>query len=80
VARPSFNLEDELDEWVKERLVPGQSKSRWYRYSVRTTRDCDKILDELFEEYEYEERREFILSAVSEKAEETKQKADRKPD
>ena len=77
MAKPSFNLDDDIDKWVEDRLVYGQTKSAWYRYAVRTTMECDEVLDELFEKYEYDKRREFVLNAVSEKVKETKRNADR---
>lgn len=44
--------------------MPGQSKSSWYRYAVNTMIETDPILDELFEPYQFDERTEFIETAV----------------
>jgi len=80
MARASFTLDDDLDDWVESRLVAGQAKAVWYRYAVQTTMQCDPILDELYERYQYEERQEFIEAAVKEKVEEVKKEADRGSD
>lgn len=72
MAQTSFRLDDELSEWVEDRLIAGQNKSTWYRYAVRMGMENDELLDELFEPYEYEKRREFVMNAVAEKVEETK--------
>ena len=73
MARTSFTYDDELDEWVEDRLVPGQSKSAWIRYAVETTYAVDGILDELYEPYEYDERQDLVEEAVREKVDELKQ-------
>lgn len=73
MAKTSFQMDDSTMDWVESRLVYGQSKSAWFRYAAQTTVEVDEVLDELYESHEYEKRREFILNAVSEKVEETKQ-------
>ncbi len=72
MAQTSFQLDDDLNNWVESRLTYGQSKSSWFRYAAQTTHELDEVLDELFEEHEYDKRREFVRQAVSEKVEETK--------
>lgn len=67
MARPSFQVDDEVEEFVEDRLIPGQSKSVWYRYAVETVMAVDPILDEEFEKYDYEEWQAFIEEAVREK-------------
>lgn len=67
MARPSFQIEDEAENWVEERLVHGVSKSAWYRYAIKTMIQCDPILDQLYERYEWEKRQEFVEAAVKEK-------------
>lgn len=69
MAQPGFIIEDRVDEWVESRLVPGQSKSEWYRYAVTTIMQSDPQLDKLYEPYEYEKRQEFVEKAVQEKIE-----------
>lgn len=76
MARPSFQIDDEAADWVESRLVPGQSKSAWYRYATKTMIQCDAYLDDLYEHYQYEERQEFIEAAVVEKIERAKNKSD----
>lgn len=79
MAQASFRLDDQIEEWVKTRLVAGQNKSIWYRYAVETTMQCDPILDEIYERYEYEKRQEFVEMAVKEKVEQVKNSSDKKP-
>jgi hypothetical protein len=69
----SAQIADDFEEWIEGRLVPGQSKSAWVRYALQSTQNCDELLDELFEPYEYDKRKAFIEEAVAEKVEETKQ-------
>lgn len=69
MAKASFVVEDDLDNRVERRLVPGQSKASWYRYAVQTVMNSDIMLDEMYEPYQHEERREFIEEAVREKIE-----------
>ncbi|MFC7131643.1 MULTISPECIES: hypothetical protein [Salinibaculum] len=73
MARASFIVEDDLDSQVENRLVAGQSKASWYRYSVETIMACDILLDDLYEPYQHDERREFIEEAVAEKIEREKE-------
>lgn len=64
MARTSFTLPDEVDEFVEERLVYGQSKSEWYRYASSLTADIEEELDELYDPFQFPERREFVRAAV----------------
>lgn len=72
MARPSFQIRDDIDEWVESRLVAGQAKSVWYRYATKTIMQCDPILDEMYERYQYEKRQEFVEAAVKEKVDRMK--------
>ena len=72
MARASFTLEDEADEWVESRLIPSQPKAAWYRYSVKTIMQVDAQLDELYQPYEYQKRQEFVEAAVREKIDSVK--------
>jgi len=76
MAQASFRLDDDIDEWVNTRLVAGQNKSVWYRYSVETTMQIDPILDMLYDRYEYDKRQEFIEAAVKEKVDRVQQQSD----
>jgi Arc/MetJ-type ribon-helix-helix transcriptional regulator len=67
----SAQITDEFEEWIDSRLVPGQNKSAWVRYALQNTQNCDELLDELFEPYEYDKRKMFIQEAVQEKYERT---------
>jgi hypothetical protein len=62
---------------VESRLVSGQAKAVWYRYAVETIIQTDPILDELYDRYQYEERSEFVESAMKEKVKRVKQEADK---
>jgi len=44
---------------------------------VETTIQIDPILDELYDRYQYEERSEFVESAMKEKVKRVKQEADK---
>lgn len=72
MAQTSFKLSDDLDDWIEQRLTYGQSKGQWFRYAAQTTHELDEILDELYEEHQYDQRREFVVNAIAEKVEETK--------
>ncbi len=67
MARASFQIDDENNDWVESRLVYGQSKSSWYRYAMTTIMQIEECLDELYEPHEYEKRQEFVEKAVREK-------------
>ena len=72
MAKASFQINDEVREWVESRLYPGQNLSIWYRYAVESVMQVDPILDELYERHQYDERQEFIEAAVKEKVERAK--------
>ena len=76
MATTSFRIEDEIDNWVESRLVPGQSKSVWYQYATRTTMAVDPILDDLYERYQYDERQDLIEAAVKKEVERRKAEVD----
>jgi hypothetical protein len=79
MAQPSFRVDDSVDNFVESRLIAGQAKSVWYRYAVESIMQCDPILDDIYDRYEYEKRQEFIEVAVKEKVDEVKQSADKQP-
>jgi hypothetical protein len=64
MAQPSFRIDDDLEQFVESRIIEGQAKSVWYRYSIETTIQVDPILDEIFEPYQYEKRKELVEAAV----------------
>lgn len=64
MARASFTLDDEIEEWVENRMAYGQSKSAWYRYAAETMMGVEPILDEVYERYQYEDRQELVEAAV----------------
>lgn len=70
MARTTLTYEDDIDEWVQERLVAGQNRTDWLRYAVKTGFAVDGILDELYDPWEYEKRQEFVEAAVREKVDE----------
>jgi len=65
-----FRLQDDIEEQIENRLVPGQNKSVWFRYAAQTMAGFEDDLDELFGPYEFQEREEFVRMAVAEKVEE----------
>lgn len=67
MGHASFQIDDQIEDWVQDRLVPGQNKSPYYRYALKTMLEVDAELDQLYEKYEYEKRQEFIEQAVHEK-------------
>ncbi|RDZ41600.1 hypothetical protein C5B89_06560 [Haloferax sp. Atlit-47N] len=64
MARTTLTYEDNIDDWIKNRLVAGQNRTIWLRYAVETTYAVDGMLDELFEPYQYDKRQELIEAAV----------------
>lgn len=64
MARASFQLDDDIEEWIENRMAYGQSKSAWYRYASQTMRSVDLALDEVYEPYQYDERREAVIEAL----------------
>ena len=70
MAQTSFRLDDSVDEWVENRLVYGQSKGAFLRYTVETMMEIEPILDELYDKHDYQKREEFVRNAVEEKVDE----------
>lgn len=67
MGRTSFIIQDDLEEWIEDRLTYGQSKSGWYRYAVGAVHNVDSQLDRLYEPHQYDDRADFIEDAVKEK-------------
>lgn len=76
MARTTITYDDEINEWIEDRLVPGQSRTVWLRNAVETQFKIDPMLDELFELHEYEKRNLFVEKAVQEKVEQTLEQED----
>lgn len=72
MARASFTLDDDVEEWVESRMAYGQSKSAWYRYAAETMMQIEPVLDEVYERYQYEDRKELIEAAVIKEVERRK--------
>jgi len=64
MAKPSFQLDDEVDRQVENRLSYGDTKSEWLRHAVKLRLQTDPVLDRLYESYQHEERMEFVERAV----------------
>ncbi|GGC53137.1 MULTISPECIES: hypothetical protein [Haloferax] len=64
MAQASFRFEDDIEDRIERRILPGQSKSIWFRYATESTIAVDQMLDELFEPWEYDKRQELIEAAV----------------
>lgn len=76
MAGSSFQIDDGTVDWIDSRLVPGQSKSTWYRYATKTTMIVDHRLDDLYEGYEYDKRQEFINYAVKKEIDQALERTD----
>jgi len=76
MAKTSFTLDDDLDHWIESRLAYGQSKASFLRHSLQISKDVEPMLDEIYDRHQYEERRDFVMQAVSEKVEERKKEID----
>jgi len=76
MAQASFRVDDEFENRVRSRLVPGQAMSIWYRYSAETTMIIDPILDEIYEPYQYDKRQELVEAAVIKEVERRKGEVD----
>lgn len=72
MARASFTLDDDVEEWVESRMAYGQSKSAWYRYAAETMMQAELILNEVYERYQYEERAELVEAAIKKEVERRK--------
>ena len=77
MAKTSFQLDDDLDNWIESRLSYGQSKASFLRHSLAISKDIEPLLDEIYDRHQYEKRRDFVMEAVSEKVEERKKEIDR---
>ena len=64
MAQPSFQIDDQVEQWVENRLIAGQAKSIWYRYAVETAMIVDPVIDDVLERYQYDKRQELIEAAV----------------
>ena len=72
MAQTSFRFDDEIKNWVENRMVQGQSAAVWYRYAVESAYAADQYLDDIYEPYQYEERKELIEAAVKKEVERRK--------
>jgi len=72
MAKASFQIEDDVEEWVERRLDYGMSKSEWYRYASHTMRSVELALDDIYDPHQYDERREFVIQVMEEAVEEKK--------
>jgi hypothetical protein len=72
MARTTLTYEDDIDDWIENRLVAGQNRTIWLRYAVETIYSVDGNLDELFEPYQYDERQELVEAAVRKEVERRK--------
>jgi metal-responsive CopG/Arc/MetJ family transcriptional regulator len=73
MARTSISLPDELEREVESKLSYGDSKSEWIRHAIKLRMDVDPILDELYESYQREERRDLVVAAVRKEVDRRKQ-------
>jgi len=76
MGHASFQIDDDIEEWIEDRMAYGQSKSAWYRYASRTMRSAELALDEIYEPYQYDERREAVIEALEMYIEEKKKEND----
>jgi hypothetical protein len=63
-GQASFRLDDDIENWVENRLIAGQGKNVWYRHAVETMMSIGPTLDEIYEPYQYDERQELIEAAI----------------
>lgn len=75
MGQVTVRLDDEVTDWIEERLYPGQRKAVVYRYMIHSHYEIDRMLDELFEPHEYEDRQEFVEEAIEEAVEEAVEEA-----
>lgn len=64
MGTPTVSMPDELEREIESQLSYGDSKSEWIRQAIKIRQDVDPILDELYESYQREERRDFVVAAV----------------
>lgn len=72
MAKSTIYLPDELKEQVRMGLSYGDSESEWIRHAIKLRMDVDPILDELYESYQREERRDLVVAAVRKEVERRK--------
>ena len=66
---PTFNVNQELLDRVETRLNYGDSRSEWLRNAIRLRLATDELLDELTDLDDYDERVEYIESAIRNESE-----------
>ncbi|QGX96641.1 hypothetical protein EI982_09415 [Haloplanus rallus] len=66
-------MEDEMLDMVDANLSYGDSRSEWIRHAIALRLDVDPILDELYESYQREERRDLVVAAVRKEVDRRKQ-------
>jgi metal-responsive CopG/Arc/MetJ family transcriptional regulator len=76
MARTTLSLPDELNQQVEMELSYGDSKSEWVRQAIKLRMDVDPILDELYESYQREERRDLVVAAVRKEVDRRKDEID----
>jgi len=69
VPTPTFNVNQELLDRVETRLNYGDSRSEWLRNAIRLRLATDELLDELTDLDDYDERVEYIESAIRNESE-----------
>lgn len=67
MGQASFRLPDEVVAEVEDRLVQGQPKSTWFRYSAETMVLVEQVLDGTHDTHDYSGRKQFVVDAVREK-------------
>lgn len=72
MARTTVSLPDELEREIESQLSYGDSKSEWIRQAIKIRQDVDPVLDELYESYQREERRDLVVAAVRKEVERRK--------
>ena len=70
MARPTVRMEDELLEQIDSRLTYGDSRSEYFREALKLKMAVDDELNEIDPEMTAKERREFVIEAVREAADE----------
>lgn len=72
MATPTVSMPDELEREIESHLSYGDSKSEWIRHAIALRMDVDPMLDELYESYQREERRDLVVAAVRKEVERRK--------
>lgn len=76
MAKPSISIEDEMLDMVDSNLSYGDSRSEWIRHAIELRLNVDPILDDLYESYQREERRDLVVAAVRKEVERRKSEID----